>query len=135
MCATWLLPQKRIDRHEGAAGCGGAEDRRDGLDPLVEEDRHALLPLEANSRQPAGHAARPMPQLGVAQRRALERQRRRLRVRGRALLQQVVQVSFSSPSGHFHGWLSSPSHAGELTVEVIDLVRAQVGASVHLRSR
>ena len=41
--------QKWIDRHEGAAGCRGAKDRRDGLDAFVEEDRDALLALKAES--------------------------------------------------------------------------------------
>ena len=67
--------EHRVDRDEHAAGGRGAEDRDDGLDPLVEVDADALAALEPELAQPGGERRHLVPQLAVGERRVLERER------------------------------------------------------------
>ena len=51
------------------------------------------------------------------------------------MLEQVVQVGSHRRPVLPSVALLSPSHAGEFAIEVVDLIRTQVRAPVHLRSR
>ena len=115
--------QHRVDRHEDAAGGRGAEDRHDGLDPLVEVDADALAALEPERLQARREGRDLVPQLGVGQGRVLERERRRV---GRRRAEsatiwwscvRIVSVSLSL------GPTVSPGHADQLAVQVVDLAR------------
>ena len=57
-----LRPQERVDGYEHAARGRRPEHRRDGLDPLVQVDRHALAAFEPDVPQAAGEGRRLLPE-------------------------------------------------------------------------
>ena len=102
MCATCLALQDRVDGHEHAAGGGGAEDRHDGLDPLVEVDADPVAALEPALPEPGAEGGDVAPQLAVALRDVLKRERRRVRAGGGHVGHELVQL-------RMHGSVRFPS--------------------------
>ncbi len=82
--------QHGVDRDEHAAGPRRAEDRGDGLDPLVEVDPDPITPMYAEAPEPVRHCLDGGPEFAVRERRALVRECRRVAALGCLLFDQVV---------------------------------------------
>ena len=59
--------QDRIDRNEDASRETGAEDRHDGLDALVEEDRDAFSACKVEVEQAVGEAGDPAFEFAISE--------------------------------------------------------------------
>jgi hypothetical protein len=96
-------PQHGIHRDEHATGPRAGEQRHDGLDPLVEEDRDALATIEPEVAQAGGRQLRPFVQIGVGDRGCPRGQGGRTWVALGGPRDEVRQ-----PDDHFGGFLSVP---------------------------
>ena len=99
-----MRSQHRIDRHEDAAGGGGAEQRHDRLDSLVQVDGYPLAAPEAQPPQPGTEPEQLLRELGVAHRGILEGEGRCLAAVAGARDDQVVQLRWR---GHHETHTSS----------------------------
>jgi hypothetical protein len=94
-------PQHGIHRDEHGTGPRAGEQRHDGLDPLVEEDRDALAAIKPKVAQASGRELRPLVQIGVGDRGRPRGQGGRAGVALGGPRDEVRQ-----PNDHLRGFLS-----------------------------